>query len=148
MPAMQSLVDQYDDAVEAILADPLVAGDLAHPLVVAYLELFPPDSSFALGTLEFWEGEGAAGRFYRPGPRGVMYVTTIRAVDVQAEDEIAVDVCTSTSVSVVDGVGNPIEAQGGVSGGRIIAVRAGGGWLLRDLTRISAEGCPDPRAGP
>ena len=139
---MQRLVDSYDDVVQAILADPGVASDPDHQLVDAYLALFPEGSSFASETLEFWASEGATGRFYRPGPRGEMYESTIQSVDLLNDREAVARVCTLTSVVVVDAAGNPIESQGGVNGGEIVAALEGGMWLLRDLTEASPDGCP------
>lgn len=144
--ALQRLVDSYDDVAAAILADPSVASDSDHKLVAAYLALFPAGNEFAAGTLTFWASEGAAGRFYRPGPRGEMYVSTVQSVELRGEKEATARVCTVTSVGVVDSSGNPIESRGGVSGGEVVAVRVGDTWLLRDLTEAPSDGCPQPGA--
>lgn len=146
MTAFQRLIDSYDDVAAAILADPKVASDSNHKLVAAYLALFTPDNAFAAGTLDFWASEGAAGRFYRPGPRGEMYVSTVQSVELRSETEAVARVCTVSSVGVVDSAGNPLESEGGVSGGQVVAVRVGGTWLLRDLTESPSDGCPQPRA--
>lgn len=140
--ALQQLVDSYDDVVQAILADPRVAADRNHQLVADYLALFPEGSAFASGTLDFWASQGAAGRFYRAGPRGEMYQSTVQSVDLRSDREAVARVCTETSVLVVDAAGSPIESQGGVNGGEIVAVRDGDRWLLRDLTEASPDGCP------
>jgi hypothetical protein len=66
----QQLLDRYDAAATAILVDPRVASDPANPKVIAYLALFPADSTFAKGTVDFWAQEGAQGRFYKPGTNG------------------------------------------------------------------------------
>ena len=144
---LQALVDSYDAAVEAILSDPRVAADQANAQVVAYLSLFPEGSSFAAGTLEFWQGEGAAGRFYRPGPRGRMYESTVQSVTADSEDQATFVVCTLKSLVVVDAAGAQQSAEGGVQAGSVVAVRADGVWRLRDLTRIDPGVCPDPREG-
>lgn len=145
-PLLQTLVNRYDDSAEAILTDPRVAGNPDHALVLAYLALFPKGSSFASGTLKFWADEGAQGRFYRPGPGGKMYVSTIQSVNPRSDTEVVARVCTVTSVQVVDASGNPVESQGGVNGGEIVAVRVDGAWRLRDLTEAPADGCPRPGA--
>ena len=141
---MQSLLSRYDAAVAAILADPRVAKDQADPKVVAYLSLFPKGSTFALGTLDSWVEEGSNGRFYRPGPLGWILKSTLRQVTSSSATEATFTSCTSQSFVVVDSGGNRIEGQGGVSGGSIVAVNDGSGWLFRDLTRTSGEGCPKP----
>jgi hypothetical protein len=142
------LIDSYDDAVEAILVDPRVAGDGASSQVAAYVALFPAGNTFAAGTLEFWTREGAAGRFYRPGSGGRMYTSTVRSVTPASDDEVTVVVCTSRSVVVVDASGAEVSAEGGVTAGSIVAVRTDGVWRLRDLTRISDDSCPNPRTQP
>lgn len=147
-PVLQELVDTYDNSVEAILADPRVAENRDHELVLAYLGLFPEGSSFASGTLDFWASEGAAGRFYRPGPRGEMYVSTVQSVQPDSADQVTFVVCTLKSIVIVDGSGAELSAEGGVTAGSVVAIRADGVWRLRDLTRTSAEPCPDPRAQP
>ena len=142
---MQALVDAYDAAVETILVDPRIAADRASPEVGAFLSLFPPDSTFASGTLDFWVGEGAEGRFYRPGPRGRMYESTVQSVSVDSIDQATFTVCTRKSILIVDASGNEVSSEGGVQAGSVVAVRNEGVWRLRDLTRIQAESCPDPR---
>ena len=144
--ALQELIDNYDDVVQGILADPRVAADGEHELVAAYLALFPPGNTFASETLEFWASEGAEGRFYRPGPRGEMFVSEVQSVDLGSGSEAVGRVCTAVSVLVVDSAGNPLESHGGVNGGEVVAVRRDGAWLLRDLTEAPPDGCPPPRA--
>ena len=76
-PIVQSLIDRYDSAVAAILADPRVAADSEHAAVVSYLQLFTPGSTFTEGALAFWTREGESGRFYRAGPRGRLTQSTV-----------------------------------------------------------------------
>lgn len=147
-PVLQSLIDAYDSAVEAILADPRAAGDPTSGQATTFLSLFPEGSEFAAGTLDFWAQEGAAGRFYRPGPRGRMYTSTVHSVEPVSDDEVTVVVCTLKSLEVVDASGMPLSAEGGVAAGSVVAVRHDGVWLIRDLTRIGADVCPDPREQP
>ncbi len=64
---LQRLLDRYDAVATAILADPRVASDPSSPLVATYLALFPSNSTFASGTVDYWASEGAKGRFYRLG---------------------------------------------------------------------------------
>ncbi len=145
---LESLIDRYDLAVSAILADPRVAADSGHQAVVAYLDLFAPDSTFPETALQFWAGEGTQGHFYRPGPRGQMYVSTVQSVQVDSPNQATFLVCSLKSMVIVDGSGNELSAEGGQSAGSVVAVRVSGTWLLRDLTRSSAADCPDPRSQP
>jgi len=143
-PVLQELIDAYDATVAAILADPRVASQPGHELVLAYLSLFPEDSSFASGTLEFWASEGELGRFYQPGPRGEMYASAVGSVVPDSADQVTFTVCTVKSIVIVDSSGSELSAEGGVTAGSVIAIRSEGVWHLRDLTRTSAEGCPNP----
>lgn len=145
-PVLESLIDRHDEAVAAILTDPRVAGNRGDPVVKTYLDLFVADSEFPSVALEHWAGEGAAGRFYRPGPLGRMYDSTVVSVDVVSDDEVTFEVCTLRSIVIVNGEGAEIGAEGGATGGSITAARVGGRWLLRDLTRIEAPAsCPTPQ---
>jgi hypothetical protein len=143
-PIVEQLVDSYDAVVAEILADPSVASDRATTLVRRYLGLFPQDSTFANGALGFWASEAAAGRFYRPGPRGVMYDSTVQSVELRGEAEAVAKVCTVTSIQIVDSAGAALESQGGVNGGEVVVVRVGDDWLLRDLTEAPPDDCPRP----
>jgi hypothetical protein len=143
-PIIEQLVDSYDAVVAEILADPSVASDPDNELVSRYLALFPQDSTFANGALGFWTSEAAASRFYRPGPRGVMYDSTVQSVELRGEAEAVAKVCTVTSIQIVDSAGAALESQGGVNGGEVVVVRVGDRWLLRDLTEAPPEECPSP----
>ena len=147
-PIVEQLVDSYDAVVAEILADPSVASAPDNALVLRYVALFPQDSAFAAGALEFWADEAAAGRYYRPGPRGVMYESTVRSVELLSESEAVARVCTTSSIQIVDASGSPLESQGGVNGGEIVVVQVGDQWLLRDLTRVPADECPRPGGTP
>ena len=143
-PIVEQLVDSYDAVVAEILADPNVASDPGNGWVRGYLGLCPQDSTFASGALGFWTSEAAAGRFYRPGPRGVMYDSTVQIVELRGETEAVAKVCTVTSIQIVDGTGAALESQGGVSGGEVVVVRVDDDWLLRDLTEAPPDDCPRP----
>ncbi|MGE3327919.1 MAG: hypothetical protein AB7N61_21210 [Acidimicrobiia bacterium] len=143
-PIVEQLVDSYDAVVAEILADPSVASDPGDALVRRYLGLFPQDSTFANGALGFWASEAAAGRFYRPGPRGVMYESTVQSVELRGESEAVAKVCTTSSIQIVDSAGAALESQGGVNGGEVVLVRVGDDWLLRDLTEAPPDDCPRP----
>ena len=143
-PIVEQLIDSYDAVVAEILADPSVASDPGNELVRRYLGLFPQDSTFANGALGFWASEAAAGRFYRPGPRGVMYDSTVQSVELRGEAEAVAKVCTVTSIQIVDSAGAALESQGGVNGGEVVLVQVGDDWLLRDLTEAPPDDCPRP----
>ncbi len=113
----QQLLDRYDAAATAILIDPRVASDPVNPKVAAYLALFPADSKFAKGTVEFWAQEGAQGRFYKPGTNGKLFVSTLNKVLAQSATEATVFVCTVQTISVVSETGTVLESTGRVVGG-------------------------------
>jgi hypothetical protein len=138
----QQLLDRYDAAATAILIDPRVASDSANPKVLAYLALFPADSKFAKGTVDFWAQEGAQGRFYKPGTNGKLFVTTLNKLLAQSATEATISACTIETITVVSETGAVLESSGGVAGGEIVLVKSGDQWLLRDLTRTSTGDCP------
>lgn len=144
---MQSLIDRYDGAVAAVLVDPRIARDADHPLVAAYVALFTPDSTFPSTVIAGWQREADQGRFYRPGPAGVMRQSSVMSVSEESADAVTFTVCVRNSVVVTDEAGNSIESQGGVTAGTIRASRVDGTWLIRDLSQSSPEGCPSPRPG-
>lgn len=146
-PIVQSLIDRYDMAVAAILADPRVASDSKHPAVVSYLQLFTPGSTFTEGALAFWTREGESGRFYRAGPRGRLTQSTVMAVMSSSADELTFMICALNSIEITGASGAVIESQGGQTAASVVAVRVGGTWLLRDLTQASATECPEPEPG-
>jgi hypothetical protein len=145
--AAQQLLDRYDAAVTAILVDPRVASDPTNQLVLDYLALFKADSSFATGTVEFWASEGAQGRYYRSGPDGKLFVSTLNKVISQTDSEATLFVCTLQTITVVSETGTVLESSGGVAGGEVVLVKVGDQWLIRDLTRKPADGCPKPGSG-
>lgn len=144
LPILQDLMTRHDAAVAAILEDPRVAADASNQKVVAFVALFPPDSSFAAGSLKFWSQEGERGRFYRPGPGGSISNTTVQKVSSSSDTEATFTVCSVSSIKIVDASGSVIEAQGGVSAGTVVAVKVDANWLLRDLSEGSNDVCPKP----
>jgi hypothetical protein len=141
----QSLVERYDAATEAILADPRVANDPSNPLIQAYLALFPKDSKFALGGVKNWVDEGNKGRFYKPGPAGKMTISKFVKVVSSTDTEARFTYCAYESMAVFDINGNPLEASGGVIPVEAVAVNVDGVWLFRDLTQVaSSTQCPRP----
>ena len=144
-PILQALIDRYDKAVATILADPRVAANREHEAVAAYLRLFAPGSAFPQTALKFWVDEGAQGHFYRPGPLGQMYKSTLQSMIVDSPDQVTFLVCSLKSIVIVNEAGTELSAEGGQSAGSVTAVRVDGTWLLRDLTRNPADDCPDPR---
>lgn len=143
-PVLQSLIDRHDAAVAAVLADPRVARAPDDALVREYLRLFVPDASFPPTVIEGWVREADQGRFYRPGPAGIMRRSTVISVTGTSADQVSITICIRNSVEITDGAGTVLEAQGGVSGGQVNASRVDGIWLLRDLSQASAADCPVP----
>jgi hypothetical protein len=139
--ALQELAGRFDEAVAGILVDPRVAADSDHPAVRDYLDLFVPDSQFASGALEAWAREGAQGRFYRPGPRGRMSESTVIDVVLDGEDAATFTMCSIRSVEIVDAAGHPVSGDGGTSAATGVAQQVRAGWLLRELSETSPDGC-------
>lgn len=143
---LQHLLDRYDAAVVGILTDPRVASDSANPKVAAFLSLFPKGSAFAADTVRLWAGEGAKGRFYRPGPGGSIFTSTLQKVTTSSATDATFAVCTRKSAEIVDAAGAILEAVGGVNSGEINATKVDGAWLLVDLTQTASADCPKPGA--
>ncbi len=147
LPALfQDLINRHDKAVTDVLADPTVATDPASPKIVAFLSLFPKDSTFAAGSLKFWADEAAKGRAYRPNKVTTLSTSTVQEVTASSATEATFTVCSVNSYSVIDTSGNVIEADAGVTGGKVVAVNVEGRWLLRDLTQAPGDKCPKPGA--
>lgn len=144
-PVLQALVDRYDTVVAAVLADPRVVNDPEDLLVAEYLALFTTDNPYPLEVIENWKGEAEAGRFYVPGPGGVLRVSTVTSVTAVSADEVEFVVCIANSVVITNEAGEAIESRGGVDAGELRAAREGGMWLLRDLSLVSSELCPNPQ---
>lgn len=140
---LQDLISRYDAAVAAILADPRVAADPASREVQSYLSLFSENSAFADGALANWANEGAAGRFYRPGPRGQLTSSTVIDLTPAGDDEATFDICAENSMEITDAAGNVVESFGGQTAASVVAVRIDGVWQIRDLTQAPASGCPE-----
>lgn len=147
-PILESLIDRYDMAVAAILADPRVAATADHEAVLAYMRLFTPGNDFAQTALQFWVDEGKQGHFYRPGPRGRMYESTVQSIHADSPEQVTFVVCSLKSIVVVDESGTELSAEGGRSAGSVVAVRVDGTWLFRDLSRTAPATCPDARTQP
>lgn len=143
-PLLQALIGRYDAAVAAILTDPRVAADREHEFVRTYLALFTANSSFADGALSNWVREGENRRFYRPGPRGQLTKSTVTGVTDASADEATFTICAQNSIEITDSSGTVLESQGGQTAASVVAVRADGRWVLRDLTEASVAACPQP----
>lgn len=143
-PYLEALFVEYDEVVNAILADPRVAADPNHELVQRYLALFTPGSTFAAGTVEFWADEAEQGHFYRPGTLDQIGRAEIVGVRPGTADQINFTACSFESYVVVDEAGDVIESVGGPSPGEGVALRVDGRWLLRDLTFVqTTDICPE-----
>lgn len=143
-PVLQALVDRYDGVVAAVLADPRVVNDPASPLVAEYLALFTADNPFPLEVIEQWRIEAEEGRYYVPGPAGVLRASTVETVSATSADEVEILVCIANSVVILNEAGEPTESRGGVGAGELRATREGGVWRLVDLSVVSPEVCLDP----
>lgn len=143
-PVLQALVDRYDAAVAAVLADPRVVNDPESSLVAEYVALFTADNPFPLEVIEIWHGEAEEGRSYRPGPGGVLRDSTVMSVAAVSADEVEFVVCIANSVVIENAAGEVVESRGGVDAGELRAAREHGVWLLRDLSLAPPELCPEP----
>lgn len=138
---LDALMRRYDAATSALLARLSDAADPMAATTKAYLSVFAPGSSFALGALASWAREAAQGHTYRPGPRGQMLATKVTSVEPARSGTVGFGVCVASSFVLVDSAGQVLESQGGVGAGRGVAVLVDGQWLLRDLSLRASSEC-------
>lgn len=134
-PYIAELLVRYDDVTGQIVADPGVANDRSHPLVVEYLELVEP-GDFADGALQRWVANAAEGVSIRPYDSESPVVATQLDGPIEAvsADEVTFPTCEHQSYRKYDAQGRETEFLTRESvPGRGTAVRVNGRWRLRRL---------------
>ena len=138
-PYLERLLVDYDDVVNQIVADPLVAGDSDHPLVQQYLDLYEPGSAFAGQLVDVWAQRGAEGLATRAfDDQHPASVTRLDGdIEVVSGDEVSFPACVERRLVVTDGEGRTTQrtpyAEQRAEG---VAVRVEGEWRLRELQSL------------
>ena len=135
-PYVEALVAGYDEAVNALVAEPSLAADRAAPTVRAYLDVFEPDSAEADEALAGWAGAGEEGGSVRPlNAATPMIATTVDGgVETVGDDEVVFATCAEHHYQQLDGTGTVVDVVDVVGlAGEGVAVRVDGAWRLRTL---------------
>jgi hypothetical protein len=134
-PYVAELLVRYDEVTNQIVADPGVATDPDHPLVVEYRSLVEP-GSVADGAVEVWAGNAGRGVSIRAyDDTAPAYVTALdgEVVTVSA-DEVTFPTCERANYRKFDAQGRETEfVTGQFTPGTGTAVRVDGEWLLRRM---------------
>jgi hypothetical protein len=148
-----SLLVEYDDVVNQIIADPQVTHDPDGPLVERYLDLFEPDSEFADQALETWRTNADQGVSIKPyDDEHPANLTRLDGdVEIVSDDEVRFPTCSEFRQLVYEGdrvvEGLPFMEQPGES----VAVLSDDVWVFRrrdvftDVPECDTEG---PTEGP
>jgi hypothetical protein len=133
---LEELLARYDNAVNAIIADPAVVRDRAHPEVQAYLDLFEPGSTVADDALAGWAESADAGMTVRPllGDSPMIVSSLDGRVETVDDDEVSFATCADHQYQQHDGLGavqDVVDVVGRAGEG--VAVRVDGEWRLRRL---------------
>lgn len=146
---VEELLARYDNAVNAIIADPAVVRDRAHPEVQAYLDLFEPGSTVADDALAGWAESADAGMTVRPlrGDSPMIVSSLDGRVETVGDDEVRFATCADHQYQQHDGLGAVQDVVDMVGrAGEGVAVRVDGEWHLRrlelrdDMPACAAEG--------
>jgi hypothetical protein len=133
---VEGLLSRYDDAVNAIIAEPAAVRERAQPAVQAYLDVFEPGSEAADDALAGWAESADAGITVRPLRAGSqMIVSRLDGrVETLGDDEVRFATCADHRYRQYDGRGvlqDIVDTVGRAGEG--IAVRVDGEWRLRKL---------------
>lgn len=143
--SIEELLARYDEAVNAIIADPAVVRDRDDPVVQAYLEVFEPESQAAADALAGWAQSADAGMTVRPlNAESPAIVSTLDGVvETVSDDEVRFATCADHHYQQYDGSGTVQDVVDMVGrAGEGVAVRIDGRWRLRQLElRDDRPGC-------
>lgn len=143
-PLVEELLVEYDEVVNAIVADPSVAADPDDELVRRYLDIHEPDSEFAQGSIEVWEANADDDIAVEPYDDEHPALTTRLdgPVETVSDDEVTVLVCEEHREIVTEN-GSPTQGVPLLEEGAVVtAVRVDDQWLLRDrVVRDDIVGC-------
>ena len=144
-PHLQDLVDRYDEALNAILADPSVAQDPDDDHVAGYLSLFDPGSDVGESTVGLWADDADAGKSYEAVDPELPAIDTRvdGPVVPHSDEEVAFAVCQEQQYRVLAADGSvEHEVPHAEPRGEWTAVWVDGTWRLSKVEMISnVDGC-------
>lgn len=142
---VEALLAEYSRTVNGIIADPAVARDPSHPLVVAYVDLFEADSQLAAEALAGWEQQAAGGVTIEPvnDEHPALVSRLDGPVEITSPDEVHFPTCDEHRYIQYDAEGAVDDlVEETLQHGEGVAVRVDGGWRLRDLRNlVDGQGC-------
>jgi hypothetical protein len=144
VPYLEDLLVRYDEAVNAMVADPSIAKDDDDPTVDEFLSLFAAGNEFATGSLDGWVAQADQGIALRPAsPDRSVNTTTLEGPPTRIDDDtILFGQCTVQSYVVVEDGHETRREDRKLLPGSGKAVRVDGHWLLQEITTPpDAQGC-------
>ena len=143
-PYIAELLVRYDEVTNEIVADPTVATDPNHPLVVEYRSLVEP-GSVAEGAIQVWVDNATRGVSIRPyDDTAPAYDTSLDgAIETVSADEVTFPTCELSNYRKYNAQGRETEfLTGQAVPGAGTAVRVDGEWRLRRMDIASnLAGC-------
>jgi hypothetical protein len=145
-PYIADLLDQHDDVLNQILADPGVARDRDDLLIQQYVALYEPGSDFPDGVIAAWVTMSDAGEHLEPYQDGQeVNDTVLTDVTPVSDDEVRFTTCHTLRYRSYDAGGQVVEEQPGQAQvGEGVAVRVDGEWRLRRIDTSDVSGCATP----
>lgn len=141
-PILEDLVEEHDELVNEIIADPSVARDEDNELIQAYLRLYVPDSDIARQVVETWQADGEAGHTTHAIETGLPAVRLriAGAIESVNEDKVHFLTCSELRYVRFDADGNRLEVVPyREQPGQATAVRVEGQWLLQQLDAFEGQ---------
>jgi hypothetical protein len=141
---LQDLLDQYDDIVTMIVADPTVVDDRDSRLVERFLDLFEPGSDFADGALDDWAEYAENGTTIKPLVADYpVNVTRLEGPPQTVnEDEVTFGQCTTLNLITYQNGQEQQRFDRQLLPGNGRAVRVDDEWRLVEITTPeNMQGC-------
>jgi predicted transcriptional regulator len=142
-PAIEDLVERYDQALAALSADPEQARDADGEAVTGYLALFEDGNEVAATSVEAWVADADAGRHVEPADTAHPAIDTRLDGPLAAvsEEEVVFAVCQEQRYRVVAEDGTVADEEPhAVVRGDWTAVWDDGTWRLRRVEMTSGVG--------
>lgn len=144
-PDIEELLDRYGSVVNRIIAEPSVAKDPDHPLMVDFAELFAPGSDQVAHSVAGWTAMSDAGTIIEPisGEHPATVSRLDGSVELTAADEVRFATCEEHRYLQLNAQGGVDElVENVLQHGAGVAVRIDDQWRLLELEIIvDGAGC-------
>lgn len=141
-PDIEDLLERYGSVVNRIIAEPSVAKDPDHPLMVDFAELFAPGSDQVAHSVAGWTALSESGTTIEPinGQHPATVSRLDGSVELTAADEVRFPTCEEHRYLQLNARGEVDElVENVLQHGAGVAVRIDGQWRLLEL-QIIADG--------